>query len=592
MKIHSIPLRQQFLLLFFLLLTTVIGSSLMLWRLDKAELAVSNAHRNRDLSYRLADELRQSSDDLTRLARTYVVTGDPRWEKQYNEVIEIRAGKTPRPNNYQGIYWDFLAADVPVPGRGGAGESVALLDLMKRAGFSEAEFTKLQEAANSSNDLIQTEIIAMNLVKGLRDDGKGNFSIQGNPDLEKARELMHGPEYHRFKAKIMGPINDFFGLLEQRTAGAILAAEGVATQWQIVFEVFTAGMLLIFFLVLRSIFNHTISSVKQAAAFANQVAQGDLTAKIPRAANNEVGQLLNSLGDMNHSLSRLVGTVRTGGEAIHVASNEVATGNQDMSERTERTAASLEETSASMQQLTGAVNQNAAAAKEASKLAHGAVTVAIRGGGVVDEAVSTMGNITAASHRISDIIGTIDGIAFQTNILALNAAVEAARAGEQGRGFAVVASEVRMLAQRSAEAAKEIKTLIHDSVEKIDTGSTQVQAAGQTMKEIVTHVQHVSSLIGEISVASEAQSHEIRQIDEAIRELEQVTQQNAALVEEMTATSESLRQQADGLQDTVSVFKIEELPLWGADGEQRPGQHSDRSTQPRLSPPSPAPSGH
>ena len=149
-----------------------------------------------------------------------------------------------------------------------------------------------------------------------------------------------------------------------------------------------------------------------------------------------------------------------------------------------------------------------------------------------------------------------------------------------------------MLAQRSAEAAKEIKTLIHDSVEKIDTGSTQVQAAGQTMKEIVTHVQHVSSLIGEISVASEAQSHEIRQIDEAIRELEQVTQQNAALVEEMTATSESLRQQADGLQDTVSVFKIEELPLWGADGEQRPGQHSDRSTQPRLSPPSPAPSGH
>ncbi|WP_019572354.1 methyl-accepting chemotaxis protein [Curvibacter lanceolatus] len=592
MKIHSIPLRQQFLLLFFLLLTTVIGSSLMLWRLDKAELAVSNAHRNRDMSYRLADELRQSSDDLTRLARTYVVTGDPRWEKQYNEVIEIRAGKTPRPNNYQGIYWDFLAADVPVPGRGGAGESVALLDLMKRAGFSEAEFTKLQEAANSSNDLIRTEIIAMNLVKGLRDDGKGNFSIQGNPDLEKARELMHGPEYHRFKAKIMGPINDFFGLLEQRTAGAILAAEGVATQWQIIFEVFTAGMLLIFFLVLRSIFNHTISSVKQAAAFANQVAQGDLTAKIPRAANNEVGQLLNSLGDMNHSLSRLVGTVRTGGEAIHVASNEVATGNQDMSERTERTAASLEETSASMQQLTGAVNQNAAAAKEASKLAHGAVTVAIRGGGVVDEAVSTMGNITAASHRISDIIGTIDGIAFQTNILALNAAVEAARAGEQGRGFAVVASEVRMLAQRSAEAAKEIKTLIHDSVEKIDTGSTQVQAAGQTMKEIVTHVQHVSSLIGEISVASEAQSHEIRQIDEAIRELEQVTQQNAALVEEMTATSESLRQQADGLQDTVSVFKIEELPLWGADGEQRPGQHSDRSTQPRLSPPSPAPSGH
>ncbi|MBV5291643.1 MAG: methyl-accepting chemotaxis protein [Curvibacter lanceolatus] len=544
------------------------------------------------MSYRLADELRQSSDDLTRLARTYVVTGDPRWEKQYNEVIEIRAGKTPRPNNYQGIYWDFLAADVPVPGRGGAGESVALLDLMKRAGFSEAEFTKLQEAANSSNDLIRTEIIAMNLVKGLRDDGKGNFSIQGNPDLEKARELMHGPEYHRFKAKIMGPINDFFGLLEQRTAGAILAAEGVATQWQIIFEVFTAGMLLIFFLVLRSIFNHTISSVKQAAAFANQVAQGDLTAKIPRAANNEVGQLLNSLGDMNHSLSRLVGTVRTGGEAIHVASNEVATGNQDMSERTERTAASLEETSASMQQLTGAVNQNAAAAKEASKLAHGAVTVAIRGGGVVDEAVSTMGNITAASHRISDIIGTIDGIAFQTNILALNAAVEAARAGEQGRGFAVVASEVRMLAQRSAEAAKEIKTLIHDSVEKIDTGSTQVQAAGQTMKEIVTHVQHVSSLIGEISVASEAQSHEIRQIDEAIRELEQVTQQNAALVEEMTATSESLRQQADGLQDTVSVFKIEELPLWGADGEQRPGQHSDRSTQPRLSPPSPAPSGH
>ena len=592
MKIHAIPLRRQFLLLFFLLLSTVIGSSVMLWRLDKAQGAVSSAHRNRDLSYRLADELRQSSDDLTRLARTYVVTGDPRWEKQYNEVIEIRAGRTPRPNNYQGIYWDFLAADVPVPGRGGVGESAALLDLMKRAGFSEAEFTKLQEAANNSNDLIQSEVIAMNLVKGLRDDGKGNFTIQGNPDLEKARELLHGPAYHRFKAKIMGPINDFFGLLEQRTAGAILAAEGGAKQWQIVFEVFTAGMLIIFFLVLRSIFNHTIFAVQQAAAFANQVARGDLTAKIPRASNNEVGQLLNSLGDMNHSLSRLVGTVRTGGEAIHVASNEVATGNQDMSERTERTAASLEETSASMQQLTGAVNQNAAAAKEASNLAHGAVKVAIRGGGVVDEAVSTMSSITAASHRISDIIGTIDGIAFQTNILALNAAVEAARAGEQGRGFAVVASEVRMLAQRSAEAAKEIKTLIHDSVEKIDTGSTQVQAAGQTMKEIVTHVQHVSSLIGEISVASEAQSHEIRQIDEAIRELEQVTQQNAALVEEMTATSESLRQQADALQDTVSVFRIDTSSARHGDGQPPPNRLADRGNYPRLTSPEPKPSEH
>jgi methyl-accepting chemotaxis protein len=297
--------------------------------------------------------------------------------------------------------------------------------------------------------------------------------------------------------------------------------------------------------------------LQDAAQMLEQVADGNLSVQAPQASPDEVGRLFASLGMMVDKLRRTVGEVREGADSIQVASGEVASGNADLSARTERAVSSLQETSASMEELTATVRQGAAAAAQAHDLAVSASTVAERGGELVNQVVTTMDDIHGASKRIADIIGVIDGIAFQTNILALNAAVEAARAGEQGRGFAVVASEVRSLAQRSAEAAKEIKILIGNSVGKVEAGSQLVQAAGATMQEIVASVKRVSGIIGEITTASSEQSVGIEQIHQAVTHLDQMTQQNASLVEEGAAATQSLREQADKLHQAMSVFRIQ-----------------------------------
>ena len=297
--------------------------------------------------------------------------------------------------------------------------------------------------------------------------------------------------------------------------------------------------------------------LSDAVKVAQSVAAGDLTSRIESHSTDETGMLLAALKEMNGSLVKIVGEVRTGTDTIATASSQIASGNQDLSSRTEEQASSLEETAASMEELTSTVKQNADNARQANQLAVSASEVAVRGGSVVNQVVDTMGSINASSRKIVDIIGVIDGIAFQTNILALNAAVEAARAGEQGRGFAVVASEVRNLAQRSAAAAKEIKTLIGDSVEKVEEGSKQVAEAGRTMDEIVESVKRVTDIMGEITAASQEQTSGIEQINQAITQMDQVTQQNAALVEEAAAAAGSLREQAGNLSQVVSVFKIE-----------------------------------
>uniref|UniRef100_UPI000D3DA5E2 methyl-accepting chemotaxis protein n=1 Tax=unclassified Variovorax TaxID=663243 RepID=UPI000D3DA5E2 len=294
-----------------------------------------------------------------------------------------------------------------------------------------------------------------------------------------------------------------------------------------------------------------------AVAVAETVAAGDLSADIRVESRDEAGQLMHALREMNASLAKVVGEVRTGTETIATASGQIASGNQDLSSRTEQQASSLEETAASMEELTSTVKQNADNARQANQLAVSASEVAVKGGTVVSQVVDTMGSINASSKKIVDIIGVIDGIAFQTNILALNAAVEAARAGEQGRGFAVVASEVRSLAQRSAAAAKEIKTLIGDSVEKVEEGSKQVEEAGRTMEEIVGSVKRVTDIMGEITAASQEQTSGIEQINQAITQMDQVTQQNAALVEQASAAAQSLQEQAGSLSQVVGVFRLD-----------------------------------
>jgi len=298
--------------------------------------------------------------------------------------------------------------------------------------------------------------------------------------------------------------------------------------------------------------------LNEAVAVAETVAAGDLSSHIEVRSSDETGRLLSALKAMNDSLLKVVGRVLQGTDTITTASSEIAAGNLDLSSRTEHQASSLEETASSMEQLTSTVKQNADNARQADTLARAASAVASKGGAIVSQAVQTMGSINASSHRIVDIIGVIDGIAFQTNILALNAAVEAARAGEQGRGFAVVASEVRNLAQRSSAAAREIKELIDASVANVADGSRLVNEAGKTMDDIVASIQRVTDIMGEITSASSEQTSGIEQINHAITEMDSVTQQNAALVEQAAAASQSMQDQAAALAEVVGFFKIGE----------------------------------
>jgi methyl-accepting chemotaxis protein len=297
--------------------------------------------------------------------------------------------------------------------------------------------------------------------------------------------------------------------------------------------------------------------LRKAVVLANAVAKGDLSTRIEVSSTDEAGELMAALNTMNDNLNALVTQVRSGADSISTAAGEVAAGNLDLSSRTEQQAGSLEESASALEELTGTVAQNADNALKGSELASSASSVAARGGAVVGQVVTTMGEINDASKKIVDIISVIDGIAFQTNILALNAAVEAARAGEQGRGFAVVASEVRTLAQRSATAAKEIKVLIDASVAKVGNGTRLVGEAGATMQDVVASVQRVSDIMTEISEASREQRIGIEQVNGAIAEMDQVTQQNAALVEEAAAATESMQEQAQNLAQAVSVFKLD-----------------------------------
>jgi methyl-accepting chemotaxis protein len=334
-----------------------------------------------------------------------------------------------------------------------------------------------------------------------------------------------------------------------------------ASEYRMVMWLVAAGLLLALGLVfgahllLKSV---VLAPLERAVVLLDQVARGDLTAKINESGENEIKRLLGAIQRMQQDLLSTVSRVRRGAELINTGSQEIAAGNMELSSRTETQASSLEETAASIEELTSTVKQNSENAQHARKLVEGASDTAAHGGEVMQQVVATMTDINDASRKIVDITGVIDGIAFQTNILALNAAVEAARAGEQGRGFAVVASEVRNLAQRSASAAKEIKVLIDNSVEKIQLGTDLVQQAGTTMTTLVGDVHQVTQIVGEIAVASREQSEGIEQVNQAIAQMDQVTQQNAALVEEAAAATQSLQDQAGELAQTVSIFKIDE----------------------------------
>jgi methyl-accepting chemotaxis protein len=551
---RHLSIKQAFTATFFL---AVFLASLTLWallRVSDKQAAATAASQARYHSYLLADELRQSSDDLTRLARTYVVSGDPAYERQYMDILDIRNGKKPRPEHYERIYWDFVAGGMPVPPS--SGQPVALQELMKQAGFTEQEFDRLKQAQANSDGLVKTEVIAMNAVKGLYDDGNGNFTRKDAPDMEMARRIMHDATYHQNKARIMQPLNEFLALLDARTAAAVAQAESdtrTAFMLAVALLALSVGCTLV---CLHQVYRYIQRNLASATSAAAKIAEGDLTEEIRVAYDDEVGTLMKAIATINGNLAGMIGKIHASTGEMAVATGEIARGNADLSARTESQASSLQQTASSMETLTHTVQRNATDASEANRLAASASAIAAQGGDVVSQVINTMGSIRESSSRIENITGVIDGIAFQTNILALNAAVEAARAGEQGRGFAVVASEVRSLAQRSAAAAKEIKELIGDSSGRVEAGARMVDQAGKTMQQVVQSVRQLESIMTGITSASAEQSTGIQEVNLAVTQMDAITQQNAALVEQAAAAAESLREQAAGLAQAVSSFRL------------------------------------
>jgi methyl-accepting chemotaxis protein len=375
---------------------------------------------------------------------------------------------------------------------------------------------------------------------------------------EKAKALLEGKSKVTFDAASAKLVK----LVELNSAGAKTSAYAAEASYVFARNCMLAGLVLSLLLgigsgtwLVRSILRQLGGEPSDAAQVASAIAQGDLTRTIKLSARDQ-GSVMAKLADMQANLVRVVSSVRNNSESVATASAQISQGNHDLSQRTEEQASALQQTAATMEQLGTTVQSNAESARQANQLALGASTVAGQGGEIVGKVVSTMQGINDSSRKIGDIIGVIDGIAFQTNILALNAAVEAARAGEQGRGFAVVAGEVRTLAQRSAEAAKEIKGLITRNVEQVEQGTALVDQAGKTMNDIVISIKRVSDIVGEISSATAEQSGGIQQVGNAVGQMDQVTQQNAALVEESAAAAESLKNQAHQLVQEVSVFKL------------------------------------
>ncbi|WP_373987922.1 methyl-accepting chemotaxis protein [Duganella sp. BuS-21] len=415
------------------------------------------------------------------------------------------------------------------------------LNALKAQGLNDAEKKVLGELAALETDTDAAFKEAIGQILAFNSEG-GAKVISGRIDPLNSRTLV-----------LINKLVD----MQQAAAKEVLDGSVSSDRSLMVMLFVLGGVAVALGVVCAAVITRSITGpLSGAVSVAQKVAAGELTSTVYVEGKDETSELLQALKDMNESLAKTVGDVRTGTELISTASQEIASGNADLSARTESQASSLEQTASSMEELTSTVKQNADNARQANQLAVSASSVAQKGGTVVSQVVQTMGSITESSRKIADIISVIDGIAFQTNILALNAAVEAARAGEQGRGFAVVASEVRNLAQRSAGAAKEIKELISDSVEKVDAGSKLVDEAGQTMDLIVTSIRQVADIMGEITAATQEQSNGIEEVNQAITQMDEMTQQNAALVEQAAAAAESMQEQAELLSQAVSIFKL------------------------------------
>ena len=542
--------------------------------------------RSVDLRYRsylLADELRQSSDDLTRLARTYAVTGDAKYEKQYFDILDIRNGKKPRPEHYERIYWDFVAAGIDKPQPDGA--TASLQALMKEAGFSEQEFAKLKEAQNNSDALVKNETIAMNAVKGLFDDGTGQFTKKGDPDLELARKLTHDENYHKYKAQIMKPVDEFLELLDKRTSAAVEQAKQAETRMQY----WVTGLVLfsIAFLVvaLLTVYRRIIAALGGEPAVASevvkQVAAGDLSVEIP-VANTDSTSLLAAMKVMQSNLQKLIGEIQTDADMVASAAKKMTIAAEDVAWSSNQQSASSLEIAAAMEQSTVSINLMSDSANRAQTISGDSELLMNETSGVVSEAVNRIAKIATVveqasqtvrtvgqeSENVSKIVLVIKEVADQTNLLALNAAIEAARAGEQGRGFAVVADEVRRLAERTTQSTQEITTMIssmqssardavtciEDAVANVNEGVILTKRVGESVSQLGASSHEVKGVIIDVSSALREQNAASNEIARNVEQIAQTGERNSGAVGAVAKAATELQQLANSLTDSARHF--------------------------------------
>jgi methyl-accepting chemotaxis protein len=519
MKIDDVKIGTRLIAAFsMVLILLVVVAVLGVSRMAAIQRSMVDITKGNNVESALASEMRLSVDDRMIALRNIVLFDDVAQMQEQVERIRKQA------QNYDAaekkLRETFAAFGIEDD------ESNILADIQRHAAAAMPLIDKVEALGLVNNNADATKVLIGDLRAVQRQWQEGLAALVASEKRQNDEATAAADASYTFARDVMIAIS----------VAAVLAGLAVAV------------------LITRSI---TVP-IKRAVTIAQTVADGDLSSDIEPCGTDETGMLLAALKAMNDSLKAIVGQVRAGTETMTTASHEIAAGNQDLARRTEQQASSIEETASSMEELTGTVKQNDDNARQASSLAAAASEVAGKGGAVIASVVETMEAINASSKKIVEIIGVIDGIAFQTNILALNAAVEAARAGEQGRGFAVVATEVRNLAHRSAAAAKEIKTLISDSVTKVDSGAKLVDEAGNTMAEVVDSVRRVSDIVSEITAASREQSLGIEQVNQAIIEMDGATQQNAALVEESAAAANSLQDQAEALADVVRRFVLEQ----------------------------------
>lgn len=532
--------KSMFMALGLLVVLTLIVLMSIVMLLKQSADVHSQAELQRYNSYLLADELRQSSDDLTRLARSYVITGDAKYEKQYWDVLDIRNGKKARPQEYQRIYWDFMAVSDHWP-RPNA-RPIALQELMKQSGFTSGEFAKLKEAQANSDGLVKSETIAMNAVKGRFADDAGGFTKQGEPDFKLAADLMHNVAYHQYKAQIMRPVDEFFVLLDQRTAAQVLSAEQdkqfyLYTMLGMIF-LLGMGLLLVLVWMYHRLIRILGCEPREALQIVQDIAGGNLNVHF-NASHSQ--SLLGALDKMTQRFRLVIGDIKNTSGVLGLTSAQVNASAQRLSENSSEQMVNIESTSSALKEINFTISQNSENAKMTEGMAGKAASAAVNGGEAVKQTVNAM-------RQIAKKIGIIDDIAYQTNLLALNAAIEAARAGENGKGFAVVASEVRKLAERSQLAAQEISDLAANSV-------NQAEAAGKLLEDIVPSIRKTSLLIQEISFASQEQAQGIDSISSSVEQLTLGTQDNANDADSLSSAAQELAMHASVLEKNIGFFQ-------------------------------------